>query len=198
MDRHVSRAAVARRAGLAAVLLAGALAPLAFGQETTTRQQRLVFPERTDAGRWHGTWAFASRQDRFAMWMRENDDGVPEVKIRWQDTGTPAGFETDWSTRAEYDTRSSHGTFAIEWEERGQNLLRGTMTWRVEGDGWSRERTGAVRVYRAGVGRAVVLAFDEVSETRRRGDGERSYDYPQVWTFLKASKRLVRWEELPL
>jgi hypothetical protein len=186
-------------AGIAAVLLAVLLAPLAVAQDAPpAKTRKMDFPDRTDAGRWHGTWAYASRSDKFALWIREGEGGAPEVKLRWESTSNPSTFETDWNTRAEYDTRESQGTFLIEWTERNADSLVGTMTWRVVGDGWSRVRTGPIRIYRAGHGRAAVFAFDNVTETRSKGDREQTFGYPQVWTFLKASKRLVRWEELPL
>ena len=58
-------------AGIATVLLAVLLAPLAVAQNAPPAKTRSIdFPDRTDAGRWYGTWAYASRSDKFALWIK--------------------------------------------------------------------------------------------------------------------------------
>lgn len=173
-------------------------APFAIGQdESASRLGTLSLPQRTDAGNWYGTWGYVSRGEMVALWVREGADGLPEIKLRWQDAGSPAMFETDWSGRAEYETLTSHGRFSLALEERTPEVLRGNWTWETEGADGSRHRSSPVRAYRSGDGRATTLVFEKVTEIRRNGERERRREYPMLWGFTKLSKRLVRWEELP-
>jgi hypothetical protein len=60
-----------------------------------------------------------------------------------------------------------------------------------------RTDTSDINIYRAGRGRQMVFHFHNYKRTIKRGDQISSQRLDQAWTFLKASKRLARWEELP-
>jgi hypothetical protein len=61
-----------------------------------------------------------------------------------------------------------------------------------------REEHGRFQMYRGHDGRKLVLRFDEFERRRTSGDDVRvSTPEHHGMTFVKASKRIVLWDELP-
>jgi hypothetical protein len=52
-------------------------------------------------------------------------------------------------------------------------------------------------MYRTGDGRFFVMEFDKLERVINLGEEEKVLSSSPSWTFRKASKRLVLWDELP-
>jgi hypothetical protein len=154
-------------------------------------------PERTDAGVWEGTWYYVYRDGWMALWIRPGGDGKPEVKLRYQSLATSEAFETDWNGRATYYLAGQPATFELSLDERTDTTIRGRWRWDVQFEDSGRTETGRFQMYRAADGRQLVLRFDEWELVIRRRDQIKRYSRPPAWTFVKASKRLVLWDEIP-
>jgi hypothetical protein len=156
----------------------------------------LTYPARSDAGEWHGTWYYISRDAKIAIWIRVTD-GLPEAKMQYFGVGTAEQFATDWNGHAEYDFKNRHrGVFDLKFEERDANTIKGRWEWTLEKDTTRIER-GDFIMYRAGYGRSFVMRFDNYERIFVSGDREQVWRTDQALTFRKISKRLVMWEELP-
>ncbi len=154
-------------------------------------------PVRTDAGVWDGTWYYVHRDGWMAMWIRRAKDAKPEVKLQYLSLIAPEAFETDWNGKATYYLVGQPATFEIALDERTDTTIRGTWKWDVQFEDSGRTETGTFTLYRASDGRQMVLKFDRWERIIRRRDEVKRYSRPPAWTFVKASKRLVLWEEIP-
>jgi hypothetical protein len=184
-----------------ALALVAITAGVALSGPQTNRPELKVtmsVPERTDLGEWDGTWWYKSRDRRMAIWLR-TVDGMPEFKIKFVSLRQPEGFETDWNGVSDYITKGDGvGRFELHATQRDANSIKGRWDWALEKGTAARKQRGDVTLYRAGNGRSLVVHFDSCEIYI----GPR--DQPENWrpiqeslTFRKASKRLVRWEELP-
>jgi hypothetical protein len=154
-------------------------------------------PERSDAGVWDGTWFYVSRDQKIALWIR-TEKGLPEIKLQFFGYAMAENFETDWKGRAEYVVKGRHpGRFELSVEERDENTISGSMEWTLEIGESVRTETGDFTIYRAGYGRSIVMRFDDYKRVVTTGKERKIWQPQQYWTFRKASKRLVLWEELP-
>lgn len=184
----------------AAVMLIVAAAILAGAPPSTAQdvpgQTTLIYPKRTDAGNWHGTWYYISRDAKMAIWIR-SDNGAPEIKMRYFGMGTAEKFTTDWKGHAEYIFKNRYpGVFDLKIDERDENTIKGRWEWTLERDTTRIER-GDFTMYRAGYGRSFVMRFDNYERIFIEGDREQVWRTDQALTFRKISKRLALWEELP-
>lgn len=153
-------------------------------------------PQRTDEGRFHGTWFYTNAQTRMALWMR-TENGRPELKLRYQSAQTLEAFETDWAAQADYDINGYPAKFAIDVRSADENVVEGHWSWTVEFPKSGREERGDFTMYRAGDGRQLVFDFADYEKNLHKRGSAGGYQGPLVWTFTKASKRLVLWDELP-
>ena len=185
-------------AASAALLLIAAGAVPAEAQDRMNRSTitSVARPDRTDAGVWDGTWYYVFRDGRMALWVR-SEDGKPQMKLRYQSAMGIESFETDWTTQVDYDLNGKPARFAIEIAEADENQVLASWLWEVRAPKARRAEEGDFVMYRAGDGRQLVLDFEEFKKTITKGDRSGGYEGPFVWHFNKASKRLVRWEELP-
>lgn len=156
----------------------------------------VLLPDSTAAGVWDGTWMYLSRDSQMAFWMR-TQNGVPQMKLQYQSLAAPEAFETDWDGKAVYYIAGQPATYEIKLSKREKDALEGTWSWDVQFPDSGRAENGQFAMYRAGDGRSLVVRFDAFERTVRRGDQVTRYDVAPVWTFRKASKRLVLWDELP-
>lgn len=189
--RHPLRAALVA-AGIVTIMVA--IAGPAFAQARAA--VRLATP--TDEGRFEGTWAYVNRDAKMAIWLRDTEDGPPEIKYRYLNTTSREEFETDWSGRAEYYVSGQRALFEIALTGGDRNRASGTWTWVVQFTNSGREERGHFTMYRGADGRRLVLHFDEFERSMRRAEDVRtSSPKDHGMTFVKASKRLVLWDELP-
>ncbi len=154
-------------------------------------------PERTDAGVWDGTWYYVYRDGRFGIWIRRGKDGKPELKLQYQSLSAPEAFETDWSGKATYYLSGQPATFEIQLDQRDEKTMHGRWKWEVQFEDSGRTESGTFTLYRAGDGRQMVMKFDPLERVIRRRDQVKRYNVASTWTFLKGSKRLALWDELP-
>ncbi|MBD3868277.1 MAG: hypothetical protein IFK94_09140 [Acidobacteria bacterium] len=150
----------------------------------------------TNAGHWHGTWVYKSRQQRIVLWLREDESGKPEYRMQYQSTSTPEAFITDWAGRADYAVAGTDAVFHLAATERDADTIQGTLEWDLQFEKGGRKRAGKFLIYRGGAGRHLVIHFHEQSLTVRKGDKEATENSSSAWTFIKYSKRLVLWEEI--
>jgi hypothetical protein len=192
---------------LAAILAALTLTPSALleAQQDDERRENIHpwfgrtgvgVPEPSDAGSWYGTWWYESRDYRMALWFREAGER-PELSLQFFRFGLGEGFRTDWNGEVEYLVKANPGTFHLDITEGDEIYLRGTWNWLVEFPASGRSETGEVTIYRIGDGRRLAVVFDNLVRVMWRGTERTEFPLNQVWTFRKASRRLVRWEELP-
>lgn len=218
MNRMKDLRTISRAAAVAAVFLAALALPFTLlvaaprtddptsegsgDVKLTDRQgthgvEALRVPARTDAGDFYGTWYYVSRDEHIAMWIRRDDDGAPSIRVRYQAVSTPESFETDWEGAADYFKWGNPARFEMRLTERDDDLIRGTWQWDAEHELQEDREKGKFRFYRSSDGRGAVLLFDELERYTREGDRERTQDVALALTFLKASRRLVLWDELP-
>lgn len=180
---------------LLALALAGVSDAFAQGGDRFVGKVEVRVPERTDAGLWDGTWMYTSRDNRIVLWFR-TEGGKPQVKLQYQSLASAEAFETDWSGKAVYYLSGEPATFDIALTRRDANTVRGTWNWKVEFTDSGRTEKGAFTLYRAGDGRQLVFKFDNLERIVRRRDQVKHYPMDTSWTFTKASKRLVLWDEV--
>lgn len=188
-----------RRASIVLLALAAAQ-PHASAQprEFMTEWGRAAvrIPDPVTAGNWDGSWIYANRDQRMALFVR-TVDGKPQAKLQYQSLSAPEAFETDWSGDATYYLSGSPVTFRFHLDAADANELRGTWLWTVDFPDSGRSERGTFRVYRTDVGRDLVVLFQEWERVVRRFDRVSRWDNPPMWVFNKASKRIVMWDELP-
>lgn len=154
--------------------------------------------EPTSAGNWSGSWAYVSRDQHWALWLREGEKGKVEAKLQYEAQGSPETFETDWNGTADYYFAGTPVKFELKLTKVAPERLEGTWRWVVSLPNSERIETADVALYRVGYGRSLVLDFgDNYQRIVRRGDKETKTTVPVVWSFVKVSKRQVLWEELP-
>lgn len=166
-------------------------APVNRGTVTSVRG-----PERTDAGTFDGTWYYVNRDGRMALWMRTHE-GRPELKIRYQSAQGLETFETDWTTQTSYELTGNPARFSVDLVRADEDVVEGHWFWEVRVGSVARVEEGDFSMYRAGDGRQLVMNFSSFVKRLSNSSRSKGYDGPLVWHFNKASKRLVRWEELP-
>lgn len=178
---------------MAAVIALG-LTLLALSAPLVAQKFVTPVPDRSDAGSWEGTWYFVSRQEKVALWIRE-DGKKPRLKLRYLNPNTREGFTTDWETRASYRFDTKQGKFLIELSQRDANTLAGSWIWQL-GTDVGRWETGEVTLFRIDDGRMAVMDFENLVRMHV-GQGHSRLLLNRTWTFLKASRGMARWEELP-
>lgn len=189
-----------RCVGLAIAALAtlAAAAPI-FAQMIPRHSGRVeaAVPDPVTDGDWNGTWYYASAECKMALWMRTGPKGKVELKLRYDSLSRPISFETDWTGSADYYISAKRSTFRIALAKTGRDRLEGTWSWSSELPGELRTERGSITLFRAFDGRQLVFRFHdfEAFATTRKGTGVT--DVAPVWTFLKGSRRLVLWDELP-
>ncbi len=161
-----------------------------FGRSTILR------PEFTDRGEWKGTWFYANRDVRVMFWLREDDSGKPEFRLQLFNMSAPEQFTTDWNGKATYDVEGNPGRFSLTPIEVGPDLIRARWEWEVVFVDSARRETADVTIRRTGDGRRFAMTFEPVRREIERFGETSTYEYAQVWTFSKASKRQIIWDEL--
>jgi len=182
---------------LAAALCALALGPcLAQVGAGDPRRTSIYVPDPTNEGSWDGTWMYQSVAMKMALWMRTRK-GVTEFKLRYESLQRGNAFETDWNGDASYYASEYPATFQMHRTQGDANRIEGTWFWESQSGSTLRVEKGKFRLFRALDGRTMVFRFEDFElSTSRRGQPYRSA-IPPVWTFVKVSKRLALWDELP-
>jgi len=181
---------------LPVLLVTGSSPALAQDSMNRSTITSIARPERTDAGVFDGTWYYVQRDGRMALWARGNA-GKLELKIRYQSAQGLESFETDLTTGADYDLSGKPARFSIEMSQADENTVEGHWFWEVKSRKASRLEEGDFTMYRAGDGRQLVMDFSSFQKKLTSQGRSGGYEGPLIWHFNKASKRLVRWEELP-
>ena len=169
--------------------------PSAEEQFTDWGRVTHTVPLASNEGAWDGTWFYVSRDRRMALWIK-TENGVPQVKLHYQSLGSTEGFETDWDGNASYEVNTLKGTFSLGLKKREATLNEGHWDWQLAAGKGNRIEIGDFRMYRTGDGRYLALKFDDLRR-HVRGSLEREYGGPVSLTFIKVSKRLALWDELP-
>jgi hypothetical protein len=189
--------------GLLALTLAGLLGRALSGE--TVEQPALdpsgraavVVPDRTDQGSWDGTWVYANRDAKYALWLRTSPEGRPEARLQYQSLSSPETFETGWDGKASYALSGQPVTFALTFDQADAFVLTGSWNWDAQFPDSARQEIGTFEAFRAGDGRSLVLRFKSYKRVVRRKDNVRTTEALPVWTFRKVSKREALWDELP-
>ena len=152
-------------------------------------------PLASNEGDWDGTWFYVSRDRRMALWIK-TENGAPKVKLHYQSLASTEAFETDWDGNASYEVHEAQGTFSLGIKKRDANTVEGHWDWQLAAGKGTRLESGDYRMYRTGDGRYLAMVFDDL---RRQSRGSRQNEYGGAvsLTFIKVSKRLALWDELP-
>lgn len=196
------------RNGVAAVVLGAWIAGSAGAQQSEPKVVPSPNEQFTDWGRvthtvpvassegvWDGTWIYVNRDRQIALWFK-TEGGAPKVKLRYLDLSSGEGFETDWEGKSEYEVRQSKGRFSLGPTRRDAARIEGHWDWVLEAGKGARIEVGDYHMYRTGDGRYLAMNFEELERTVH-GSNDRVYTGSVSLTFIKVSKRLVLWDELP-
>lgn len=147
-------------------------------------------------GEWDGSWVFVSRDDRFALFMRTKN-GNPEAKLQYQSLAHPEAFDTDWNGKSTYYLAGHTANFDLNLTKRTKDEIEGTWTWQVDFADSGRSEIGKFKMFRIDNGRKLMIAFDTYERQIRRGQELKRFPSTPALSFVKASKRIVLWDELP-
>lgn len=152
----------------------------------------------TTAGDWTGSWVYVSRDQHWALWLREGDGGKVEAKLQYQGQASFENFETDWSGTAEYYLAGTPVKFELKLTKSSADRIEGSWRWTASFPDSERIETAKVALYRVAYGRALTLDFgDNYVRIVRRGGKESKVTVPTAWGFTKVSRRHVLWDEMP-
>lgn len=158
----------------------------------------LSLPTPTERGDWYGTWLYVNRDIHFALWIDEKE-GQPIFKLRYLGAYlTPETFETDWTGTTTYKVQNNVAEFKFLITDFDDDQISADWSWSIDLKGSGRDETSKISIYRAGDGRRLVMHFTEFNRRIQRAGQTVIHDHDQAWTFVKVSKRLARWEELPI
>jgi hypothetical protein len=104
---------------------------------------------------------------------------------------------TDWNGMAEYSVRGNPAVYNLKPTSRDENLIKATLHWDLQFDLSGRTRSGEVEMYRGRNGRVLVMKFPDQKLTVKKKEKLATTETTTAWSFLKASRRMVRWEEIP-
>jgi hypothetical protein len=187
-----------RRLALAVLAAALMLATPAASDSGYYGKSDVYRGDPTTAGTWNGSWIYVSRDQHWALWLREGDKGKVEAKLQYQAQGSPETFETDWSGTAEYYLAGTPVKFELKITKATADRIEATWNWAASFPTSERIETGDVSIYRVGYGRALVLDFGpNYVRIIRRGPKETKTELPVAWGFTKVSRRHVSWDEMP-
>jgi len=161
-----------------------------FGRST------IGIPTYTERGDWFGSWWYINRDYHVGLWVRPGDNG-PEMKVQVFRLGGKESFTTDWSGDSDYIAKGGTGTFRFDILSADDNRAEAAWFWNLEFPNSARKEEGALKIYRTGDGRHVVFLMIDGEVTLRRGTEIHSVPLAQTWTFRKASRRLIGWDEFP-
>ena len=194
---HITAKTALGTAGVSLLTWLLAALPIAAQPSHDWGRKTVKIPERTEDGRWDGTWYYVNREEKMALWIRTIDD-LPQVKFQYFGGPRNEQFETDWEGKASYHNRGDPGSYTFQTNERDANVINGRLTWQFESGEFSRKDDGDVTMFRSGDGRRLAMVFQEGYERRiQNNDQVTIFPRQQVWSFSKASRRLVLWDELP-
>ncbi len=168
----------------------------ALAQSPVGHRSAVHIPDASTEGTWDGTWFHISRDHRVALWAR-TQDGKLELRLQYFRIGRAEQFETDWATTASYDVDGAPGTFSLTVTEASDDQLEAKWDWRLQFADSGRFETADITIYRTGDGRQLVFLFEDFKRELHRGQDVQTASTRKTWTFRKASKRLILWDELP-
>ena len=153
-------------------------------------------PEATLDGHWEGTWFYTNRDAKWMLWIKRVD-GELQYKLRFLNLAARETFETDWSGVGSYGRAPISANFELALSNIGEDAMEGRWDWSLSStDGFLRSEGADLKIYRTGTGRSLVFHFDPIDRVVRMDGNTNERSYSQVWTFQKASKRMIRWAEL--
>ena len=185
----------ARTLAAIAVLAAAWLAAPPASPQTSRETGTLEVAKQSDRGDWNGTWYYVSRDFRIIIWMRTTK-GKPELQLQYRSAAAAEGFVTDWTGEANYEVRRVPANFAMKIEQGDLNTASGSWDWTLDFGDSSRVEKAGFKLYRAGDGRSMVVLFEDLERVVRRGSSDRRHEIARAWSFRKASRRHVRWDEV--
>jgi hypothetical protein len=198
MTMALSNPARASRLAIVCVSLLAALpAPRAQTHLSMFGKTSVDKPEAGTAGDWPGTWYYASRIRRMAVWVRD-EGGEPRIMMQIQGSGHPSeALLTGWDGSAAYDVGGIPGTFQLTIDRSDATTIEGTWFWEWGTPLDGKRETAEFTIYRFGDGRQLVWLLKNFHE-QHWGDAEYEIKQPEmVWVFRKASRREALWGELP-
>ena len=161
-----------------------------FGRST------MQIPGYSERGDWYGSWWYVNRDLYVGLWIRPGDAG-PEMKMQVFRLGGAEFFSTDWSGTADYTSKGGTGTFRLDLLTADENRMEADWLWSLVFSDSHRREAGNVKIYRSGDGRHLIFLMIDAEISIRRHDEEGTAPLNQAWTFRKASRRMITWDEFP-
>ena len=187
---------------LAAAAVAACALAASAGEEKTnlkgigTESVAIQMADPTSAGSFDGTWMYVNRDMQFGMWIRTRN-GVPQVKLQFQSLASPEAFETDWNGKAVYYLAGSQVTFELKPGTSNADRIAGAWSWVLKAGQTGRSETANIVMYRTWDGRTLLMDFQDYVRTLTRGGHDKVFKTPNVWNWIKISKRELLWDEFP-
>jgi len=150
----------------------------------------------TTAGSFDGSWMYVNRDTQFGMWIRTKN-GAPQVKLQYQSLAGTETFETDWDGKAVYYLAGSPVTFELKLGASTADRIVGTWSWVLKAGRTGRSETANIVTYRTWDGRTLLMDFQNMERKLTQGSIDRINKAPQVWNWIKISKRELLWDEFP-
>jgi hypothetical protein len=183
-------------------LVAFLLAALALAQT------RVVPPDETAAGGFEGTWYRIDPDNHQAVQFRRGPNGKGwEVRFYWQTTMDQFQIDTNWRTRTEFAFKGYPGARVLDVDQKKSTPSRILIHYHRDQDGADKSHLteeGDVLVYRAGEGRNLVWRQEPLRTKVKISEPIAPYEedganteQQRLWIFMKASRRLIPWDEIP-
>ncbi len=183
------------------VLFAGvALAAVAFGLAATR-----VPPPPTSDGEFEGTWYREEPGQKQMLQLRRAAGSQRwELRFVWE-THEKFFADTGWQTHHEFAFKGLPGTFDLELDPASNNnrvLLHYSRT-QAGGHDSKLVESGDTQIYRTTDGHSlawvqalhtVVNVGEPIAPYQEDGAVK---DEQRVWIFMKASRRMLQWDEVP-
>jgi len=183
------------------VALAGAAALAAKGT--------IEVPPRSSDGTFEGTWYRVEPGWKQVLQFRRaggQADAPWEVRLRWQ-TGAGFDIDTGWQSRTEFTFNGFPGLLLLQPDPARSGDDEVVLGYHREQDGARKMHLveeGEARVFRAHEGRGLVWLQDPLTTSVVLGEPmypDEVQDKPRreqrVWIFMKASNRIIEWDEVP-
>jgi len=153
-------------------------------------------PEQTGEGTFLGTWFYVDRDQRFALFFKE-EAGKIKAKIMWY-VNSEESFETDWDGKCAYMFRGYEGNVSLQISNPGnKELLEGKWLWQYRFVSSERIESGTFKMYRFEKGFKLAWIMPDWARVVKAGDKEKGLKLDQMHILRKASNRIISWEEIP-
>ena len=168
--------------------------------------RRVEPPAATSDGRFEGTWYRLEPGMKQVVQLRRGANDAWEIRFIWE-SRDELRIDTGWKPRVEFTVRGMAGSFELALVQPRSDAPRLVCRYRLDQDGARKSHLieeGDVALYRAGDGRSLVWLQDPLTTKVEIPDPIAPYEadgqheeQQRLWIFMKASNRVIEWDEIP-